>query len=619
MQELRKIINNTLISLLGQLVTWTSTLGLTIAYGRFLGDVKFGELYFATMFVALIGFPVEFGFNQQLTRDVAKDPDKAHAYLWNTLVIKTILWIVLYASILLIAKGLSYGQEEWNLVAICGVDLFIGSLVSTFAALHYAFSRTKFPAIGMMLEKGLSAAAGFVLLKYGAGVQVMALVLLGGSVIDGIWVACWFFRLTGLRLAFDRTIVIDLVRNSIPFVAYGILGVIYYRIDTVLLSLMASTAVVGWYGAGYRLFDTLLFIPNLIINAIMYPVFSKLSAGDARSQAALKVAIEKSMNLLLICAIPIATFMIAAAPNIIGFLYHRDDFAHSIPVLQGLAPGLLFLYINTLLSNIIVSTRGEKKIPLMAACALVFNLVLNLLLIPRYQHIGAAVVTSLTELLLLCISVLFIQKHLLPGKSVRVGVKALVSALLMAGAVLLLRALSILLILPVALLVYVGVAYFLRMIPREDVQSLYGAVKRRGRRKEISVEVLASIADESIYDRVTDPYMPAVYSHNTDHRLEIMRARTVKLGELAREVEELAREDGEITLRLPVVRLRREQPVEIAPEHDDEITLRLPRVRVRMKTRETPLPIERTRETPLPVETSDTVEVEEVQPEMVRE
>ena len=81
MSKLRRVVNNTIISLLGQIVTWSSTLLLTSAYGRFLGDVRFGELYFATTFVTLIGFPVELGFNQQLTRDVAEDPEKAHAYL----------------------------------------------------------------------------------------------------------------------------------------------------------------------------------------------------------------------------------------------------------------------------------------------------------------------------------------------------------------------------------------------------------------------------------------------------------------------------------------------------------------------------------------------------------
>src|SRR5258708_3387833 len=163
MSELRKIINNTLISLFGQLVTWTSTLGLTIAYGRFLGDFKFGELYFAITYVSLLGFPIEFGFNQQLTRDIAEKPEKAQLYLWNTLVIKVALWSVSYAAILLLIKALGYSQEQWTIVAICGVTLLSGSMVNAFAALHYAFERTVFPSVGMMLEKGLSALVGFFL------------------------------------------------------------------------------------------------------------------------------------------------------------------------------------------------------------------------------------------------------------------------------------------------------------------------------------------------------------------------------------------------------------------------------------------------------------------------
>src|SRR2546425_3835019 len=103
MDRLRRVINNTVISLLGQAVTWTSTLLLTIGYGRFLGDVKFGELYFATTFVLLIGFPIESGFNQQLTRDVAQEPWKALRYHSNAILIKITFWFILYGFILLLA------------------------------------------------------------------------------------------------------------------------------------------------------------------------------------------------------------------------------------------------------------------------------------------------------------------------------------------------------------------------------------------------------------------------------------------------------------------------------------------------------------------------------------
>jgi O-antigen/teichoic acid export membrane protein len=548
MNKLRTVIGNSLISLFGQLVTWTSTLLLTIAYGRFLGDVKFGELYFAITFVSLMGTPVESGFNQQLTRDVAEDPKKAHAYLWNTLLIKLSFWVFLYAMILFLSWILGYSPEQRSIVAICSFTLLSGSLVNVFAALHYAFERTLYPAVGMILEKGLSAIIGFILLKNGASVQIMAFVLLGGSVIDLIWQAQWFFRLSGRHFAFDRTVLRSLIRSSIPFVITGTLGVIYYRIDTVLLSLMTTTAVVGWYGAGYRLFDTLVFVPNIIINTIMFPVFSKLSA-DFNARSTLQMAVEKSMNLLVICAIPIAALFVLAAPNIVGFLYHRADFANTIPVIQALAPGLIFLYFNTLFISIIVTTRGEKRIPILSAIALVFNLSLNLYLIPRYQQIGAAAVTSLTELLLLCISFFFVPKYLLPRKSVKVLVKVLLAALAMSLVVLLTSRLSILLIVPIALLVYSGAGVLLRIVPREDVQALLSALGTRG--KKVSPQILTTIGDEGIYLQTTEQLS------GVDVVTEAPQSPKIVTGELRTMYDD---DDDEVTQRRPIVYGSGQQP-----------------------------------------------------------
>jgi len=540
MNKLRRVVGNTLISVFGQFVTWTSTLLLTIAYGRFLGDVKFGELYFAITFVALIGIPMEFGFNQQITRDVAEDPEKAHACLWNTLLIKSILWMFLYAIILYLSWLLGYSPEQRSIVAICGFTLLSASILNVFAAVHYAFERTLYPAVGVILEKGLSAIVGFILLKHGASVQVMALVLLGGSLLDAIWQALWFFRLTGTHIVIRKTVLRNLVRSSIPFVLTGALGVIYYRIDTVLLSLMTSTAVVGWYGAGYRLFDTLVFIPNIIINFVMFPVFSKLSA-DFNSQSTLKMAVEKSMNLLVICAVPIAALFVVAAPNIIGFLYHRPEFANTVPVIQALAPGLVFLYINVLFFNIIVTTKGEKKVPILAAAALVFNLGLNLYLIPRYQQIGAAAVTSLTELLVLCGSFYFVPKYLLPKESFKVIVKVMMAALVMSLVVLLVRRLSILAILPIALLVYSGTAILLKTVPREDIHALISAL--RSKDKRVTPQALNNIGDEGKYLQSTD-YLPVVERVTEDPGSPKVEA--CEPGD--------AYNDDQVTERLPIIR-----------------------------------------------------------------
>jgi O-antigen/teichoic acid export membrane protein len=539
MDKLRRVVNNTIISLFGQLVTWSSTLLLTSAYGRFLGDVKFGELYFAITFVSLVGFPVELGFNQQLTRDVAEKPERAEDYLWNTLLLKTILWMLVFGLILFLVWILGYGVEQRTLVVICGIDLFAGSIGNAFGSLHYAFERAVYPTIAKILEKGLTAAVGILLLRLGMSVQVMAFVILGGSVTNTLWQAAWFFHLVGMRMAVSKATFLKLLKGSIPFLAYGILGVIYYRIDTVMLSLMATTAAIGWYGAGYRLFDTLVFLPNIIVDSVMYPVFSKLSAT---SESALKIAIEKCLNVLLICVLPIAALFALAAPNIVGFLYHSDDFAPTITVIQMLAPGLIFLYVNTLLTTIIVTLKSEKRMPLMAALALVFNLGFNLLLIPRYQEVGAALMTTLTELLLLIVALFFLPRSLFSLGSLKVGAKAILATLIMCLAVFPLRAFSLLLIVPVAGLVYVAAAILLRTIPRDEMQMLLQSIRKR--RREVPAEPLI---DEDIYSRITES-LPAIQAeHISEMRTQIMQA--VKLPIEAR-----------ATLILPAVRAKRPLP-----------------------------------------------------------
>src|SRR5216684_1295166 len=147
MNRFRRIINNTIISFLGQAVNWTSTLLLTIAYGHFLGAFKFGELYFAVNFIALIGVPVNSGFDRQAIRDVAQKPDKVAGYFSSLFLIRLGIWLILFMILLLASWLLGYSLEERVLVAICGVDLLWNALANTFASLHYAFERTMFPVV----------------------------------------------------------------------------------------------------------------------------------------------------------------------------------------------------------------------------------------------------------------------------------------------------------------------------------------------------------------------------------------------------------------------------------------------------------------------------------------
>ena len=512
--------------------------------------------------------------------------------------------MTLYGCILLLCTLLGYSSEVHTLVAICGITLLSGSIANLMGSLHYAFERVSFPVIGNILEKGLSALVGAILLEHGASVEIMAFVLLGSSCANMLWQTAWVLRLVGLPCIIDIPLARKLLRKSIPFLLYGVLGVIYYNIDTILLSFMTNTAVIGWYGAAYRIFNTMVFLPSLVIGAVMYPIFSKLSA---HSQTELKLTVEKSLNFLLFCGIPISVGLIVAAPNVVGFLYHRPDFVNTIPAMQFLAPGLLFLYINSVLTSVMICIGREKRIPLMAGIALVFNLGLNLLIIPLYQQVGAALVTSLTELLLMVFALIFTPRPLWPLGSIKVGLKALVAGLVMGLAVWFMRQYSLLAILPVAALVYFGVATLLGTISREDVRALYtsirhkaGSAKAATEHIETSSEDIPFVTDEEMQSEqefvfalgreMTNPALPAFKYEMTQpllptHRNEMYSS---KVQDIASEVTAQLPdtpplsilEDNDATLLLKTVRpLKRRRTRDLSAVEDNDATLLLKTVR----------------------------------------
>lgn len=552
MTRLRRIIKNTVISLLGQVISWASTILLSIAYGRFLGPFAFGELILAITLVSLIGTPVDTGYGNQIMRDVAQKPESASRYFANVLLIKLGTWLILYAVILLISWVFGYTLEVRILIVICGFDLLCNALANTFASLHNAFERTMYPAVGNILEKGLTTLFGILLLRSGAGVQAMAVVLVGGSLINAIWQAIWYFRIVGFSFVIERTLIGEILRTNIPFLVSGVLIVGYNSFDTVLLSLMTNNTVVGWYGAASRITDAMNFLPVILILNIMFPIYSKVATN---SDAELKLFLEKSMNFLLFCGIPITTLLIVAAPNIIGFLYGERGFSQSIPALQALAPYVVFLYFDYPLAAILLSKKQDRKMPLITAIGLVFNLVLNLLLIPVYQQIGAAIVASLTELLLCFVCVYYVPRHLRPVGSLPVALKALIASLVMALAVLLLHTLPIFVLLPIAMLVYLGVALLLRTIPRDDYQAVFGAIRQK--KEQLTSNPAANDLPQDPFPLYSLPTTP-LPAYHSDALFAFESAITMKLPAIRLQSMEQR--------TLKAIRLQRMQPHQLAQE-----------------------------------------------------
>lgn len=487
MSTLRRAMGNTAVMLVAQVITWTATLITTGVLASRLGADDFGALFLAMSFALLFMVLVEFGLNQQLVRAIARDRDLAGPYMVNAVAIKLVLALVAYLAILVIINLLRYSDEARLVIAVYCLILAFNGLSTTFTSVYQATQHVTYAAIGTIIEKVLVCILAIVLLWQGYGVVTMAAVFVVGSAASALWQGIFLQRVASARLRLDRSVISTLVRNAIPFFAFWVLGSLYYRLDTILLSKLTTSAVLGWYGAAYRLFDTLVFLPNIVASAILFPILAQLST---QSRPTLQRAMAKGLDIILILGVPISVGLFVLAEPIIHFIYRQPDYVNAVPALQWLAIGLILLYVNSILGVTLVSLNHERKLTLVAGMALVFNLVLNLALIPPFQHVGAAATTAATEGLILVYLLAVTPRDLLTRSTLTVLAKAFLASAAMALALIALRDQSLALLIPVGIAVYALVGLLVRLVPPEDFRLIAAALRRRTTNDEGSENIV---------------------------------------------------------------------------------------------------------------------------------
>jgi O-antigen/teichoic acid export membrane protein len=176
-------------------------------------------------------------------------------------------------------------------------------------------------------------------------------------------------------------------------------GTLFYalaaRIDITLLTWLAGTYATGIYSAAYRVYGSLLNIPIAIFSAVL-PAMA--SFGEKRE--GVRALFDRSLVSMLVIAVPLAVGLAATAGLLVRVVFGQP-YAPSADILQILAWSLIPSFAGMAFSHVILSqTTLVRRLPLITGAALVANIGLNLVLIPRMGNRGAAWSTLGTEAIL---------------------------------------------------------------------------------------------------------------------------------------------------------------------------------------------------------------------------
>jgi len=172
---------------------------------------------------------------------------------------------------------------------------------------------------------------------------------------------------------------------------------LYFRIDTVMLSLIRDFSEVGFYNTVFNVVKATLIIPAAF-SAVIYPVFSNLY----HNQSLLKSIYKRNFSQLLIISI-VLTLILTLFSKQIVLLAFGEKFAISSKALFVLSLSIPFIFINKLNATALFSVNLEKWPVYILISGAFINVILNALVIPQYGFIGAAVTTVITEIIIFAV------------------------------------------------------------------------------------------------------------------------------------------------------------------------------------------------------------------------
>ena len=382
--------------------------------------------------IVLMGLAVG---GSQLTSSLgeASTSDRSLASLWTSFLSMTTSWSGVEATR---EAPAPIGLVEIQAVAVFALVMLVANWSDAFSSLFNAFEKMEYTAgLGIAMAL-LQVTLGALVLLLGWGIVSLAWVALVVNAVQLIWLN-WLVRSTLFRpqWKWDWALQKSMIATSGPLMINHLLATIFWRIDIWILRPLVGAASVGLYSVALKYLDGLNIIPSTFTLAI-FPLMSRLARQEG---ASLLRSYTLGVRLLLIVSLPLAVAVTLLAQPLIfllggvQFTTASNDVAviserfcqilgetirtfncgeltsgsGSVLALQLIIWSIPVGFVNSVTQYVLIAADQQRYLTKAFAFGVAFNLVGNLLLIPVFSFIGAAVVTILSEI---CLLVLFARR-----------------------------------------------------------------------------------------------------------------------------------------------------------------------------------------------------------------
>jgi O-antigen/teichoic acid export membrane protein len=478
----RAISRNVFYVYFSQVVRKLAHLVFVAVAARLLGAQGYGEFLLVTTMVLTVTAFANFGLRPLIVRMISRDRERTDQLLGNVLVVRSVAAVLAYAVLVAFVHVADYGSELRVLTVIGGVAILFNVVQDSFEAVLLAHQRMKLLGGISVAAAVVTASVGVAVLVSGLGlrwlfVASVALQALFAMVMAGsIW-----RRIVRFWPRLEPAVVKPLLAGCLPFLLAFLLGFMDTKVDVLMLSLVKgpveASLAIGYYGPAHTILMGLMLLPRSL-NQVLVPVVSQQIYED---QAAVRDIVEKATKFVMLAvSFPVILATAMFSEQIVVILF-GSQYGPSAPALAILGWAYGFYALNLPSHSVLGSTKEMRVFLPVLAGSFVLNVVLNLLLIPRYSYLGAAIGSTVVLALGFCCRFYFLHRILdMRLSAARPYLKLFLILLLTLAAGYAIRPRLPWMLAAVAIaLVYGGLLHALRAVEPEEWRFFLGLLRRR--------------------------------------------------------------------------------------------------------------------------------------------
>jgi len=425
----RRAARDVVIQVIGRVFNLLLGIVVTVLIVRLLGDEGYGSWATSFAIMGIGGYFADFGFEQVAVKRAAEEPERESEWLGALLTLRLALalpvTLVCLAALLLVANGAQ--MREAGLLICLTPLLTSGNVLRTAFQLRV---RNDVPTALVTVNSLLWTAAVLVIWFADAGIVTLAAAFVAIGTLTAGLEALLALRVAKISLRGATALWGDLARIGLSVGIAGLLTLAYARLDQVLVFELAGAHAAGEYGAAYRILDSAQFLPI----AVMTTMFPIISAAYPQNMGRVKTVVDAAFEYLAIASLPTLAVALAVGEPLTKLLFGAEFTDAAVP-LQIFMATFVLICIGYLVGNLVLVLDLQRRFIRYAGIALVFNVGVNLVVIPEYGFVGAAWVTFATEVLILALASRMVIRKLGFGPPVSRPLRAAAAAAVMGGGV----------------------------------------------------------------------------------------------------------------------------------------------------------------------------------------